>query len=105
VKLAYTLSKNGNAGNISPELRLQQWYGYLQDYQFRWSTFASDKLPAISAIALEMANILGFQYYAELWIENIALELAWQTRMLYKSRNLARSNMVLGCLGPLTVNK
>lgn len=36
-------------------------------------------LPAISAIASDMAIHLGYQYYAGLWIQDVARGLAWKT--------------------------
>jgi hypothetical protein len=71
-------------GGVDPvilrrQLRLDQWYEYVADHQKRKVTYASDKLPAISAVVLDMAMHLQYHYYAGIWIEDAARGLAWRT--------------------------
>jgi hypothetical protein len=67
---------------VKRQIRLQQWYRYVAESQRRAVTYSSDKLPAISAIASDMALHLGYHCYAGIWIEDAAQGLAWTTHGL-----------------------
>lgn len=64
---------------LKQELRLTQWYNYVSDHQTRKVTYPSDKLPAISAVATDMAIHLNYHYEAGIWMEDTPRGLAWRT--------------------------
>ncbi|KAH8776294.1 heterokaryon incompatibility protein-domain-containing protein [Diaporthe sp. PMI_573] len=55
-----------------------QWHWIMGEYTARQLTFAGDKLPAISAVAAEVARRTGWTYLAGLWKENLFSELHWK---------------------------
>jgi hypothetical protein len=61
------------------QLRLAQWYSFLNDFRRRKITFPKERFPAISAIASDTKERLHFRYYAGIWLEDLARGLAWIT--------------------------
>lgn len=53
------------------------WLLLVEDYSQRKMKFASDKLVAISAIAQSMAEELGEEYLAGLWLQDLLVDLQW----------------------------
>lgn len=74
-------SKMATFNSIEQDLhragRLEQWYDFVPDYQRRKVTLASDRLPAISAIALDMMEDIQLYYYMGIWIQDVTRGLAW----------------------------
>lgn len=56
---------------------LSYWYELVLHHSHRESTYLTDRLPAISAIAKEFASIWGGQYVCGLWMYDLALGLLW----------------------------
>ena len=54
------------------------WHDMVEAYTARQLTAPSDKLPAISAIAQELAPRIGSHYLAGLWKRALAHELLWK---------------------------
>jgi hypothetical protein len=61
------------------QLRLAQWYSFLNDFRRRKISFPRDRFPAISAIASDLKERLDLRYYAGIWLEDHARGLAWTT--------------------------
>jgi len=57
---------------------LALWYRIRNDYSGRKLTIATDKLPAISAVAAEVARLTGWTYLAGMWREKLLSELHWE---------------------------
>ncbi|PWI63995.1 hypothetical protein PCL_00829 [Purpureocillium lilacinum] len=57
---------------------LSRWAEMVQEYTQRALTFPTDRLPALSGIAAEMAEALEMKYCAGLWQETLPLGLLWQ---------------------------
>ncbi|KAF1811629.1 HET-domain-containing protein [Eremomyces bilateralis CBS 781.70] len=53
------------------------WYDILHSYMDRKVTYNTDRLPAISAVAQEMSQILDDQYYAGIWRGDLIVGLLW----------------------------
>ncbi|PVH76874.1 HET-domain-containing protein [Cadophora sp. DSE1049] len=55
------------------------WRKLVGIYGSRKLTFQSDRLPAISGLAIRFASLLDDQYYAGLWKSRLAYDLLWHT--------------------------
>ncbi|KAK8208130.1 heterokaryon incompatibility protein-domain-containing protein, partial [Phyllosticta capitalensis] len=55
------------------------WHRVVGSYSRRALTHQEDKLPAISAMAKELAGLTGDQYLAGLWRSNLPWDLLWST--------------------------
>lgn len=55
------------------------WYSLVRTYSSRSLTYFTDRLPAISSTARELASILQDHYVCGLWASDLALGLAWTT--------------------------
>ncbi|PMD20650.1 HET-domain-containing protein [Hyaloscypha hepaticicola] len=58
---------------------LSFWYTIVRQYRKRQLTFEKDKFPALSGIAMEMAERIKYTYVAGLWLEDIHAGLLWST--------------------------
>jgi hypothetical protein len=58
---------------------LSFWYTIVVQYRKRRLTFEKDKFPALSGIAMEMAERMKYKYVAGLWLEDIHAGLLWST--------------------------
>jgi hypothetical protein len=58
---------------------LSFWYKIVGQYRKRQLTFEKDKFPALSGIAMEMAERINYTYVAGLWLEDIHAGLLWLT--------------------------
>jgi len=56
----------------------EQWLAILGEYTERSLTVLGDKLPAISALAAEVAQRTNWTYLAGLWEENLFFDLHWK---------------------------
>jgi len=54
------------------------WQSLVATYSERTLTFGSDKLPAISGLAVVVQRFTESTYVAGLWADNIVLDLCWQ---------------------------
>ncbi|KAL1387418.1 heterokaryon incompatibility protein-domain-containing protein [Phyllosticta capitalensis] len=55
------------------------WHRVVGSYSRRGLTYPEDKLPAISAMATEFAELTGDEYLAGLWRSNLPWDLLWST--------------------------
>jgi hypothetical protein len=62
------------------------WLGVIEDYTTRQLTKGEDKLPALSGLAIRLANITGYTYYAGLWRAHILEGLYWHIYARTESR-------------------
>ena len=53
------------------------WHDLLAEYTSRHLTFSSDKLPALSGLAREVAQLTEDKYLAGLWVRRLREELLW----------------------------
>jgi len=65
-------------GFLAPSSMTDPWLQARAEYAKRSVTYLSDRLPAISALATEVATKTGWTYLAGLWKENLFSELHWQ---------------------------
>lgn len=54
------------------------WYKMIEDYSERQLSFHSDRLPALSGIASEVADHTSDRYIAGIWETNAALGICWK---------------------------
>ena len=73
VRRLWTLERDNNAIAAS-------WRELVTSYSARDLTRASDRLPAISGIAAQVAKRSGLQYAAGLWKANLLRDLLWVTK-------------------------
>lgn len=62
-----------------PSLLLKQWYGLIENYASRNLSNARDRLPAISGVARNIAERLGWTYIGGLWSHDLVPGLLWRT--------------------------
>lgn len=69
------------------------WYHEIltMSYSLRELTFASDKLPAISAVAALFQQHIRSPYLAGIWLQNIEIGLSWQSCGLRKKKDSKNS--------------
>lgn len=60
-----------------PHLILQHWLRIVTQYSYRKSSLSSDKLPALSALALSYSPIFGPEYFAGIWATSAVQQLCW----------------------------
>ena len=65
---------------------LDNWYNVLGNFTSRKATFASDKFPAISALAREVYRYVKTSYVAGLWLEDLHRGLFWRPSGLGATR-------------------
>ncbi|KAK4207111.1 heterokaryon incompatibility protein-domain-containing protein [Rhypophila decipiens] len=73
----------------------ETWMSIRADYTEMDLSYCADKLPAISAIAAEMAKQTGWTYLAGMWQENLFSELHWRS-----TRQIPSHDQTLGILKP-----
>ena len=69
-------------GQLNPDVPhsiLQHWLRIVTSYSARKSTLPSDKLPALSALAVSYAPIFGPEYLAGIWAKSAAQQLCWRS--------------------------
>ncbi|EXJ82478.1 hypothetical protein A1O3_06291 [Capronia epimyces CBS 606.96] len=71
-----TTSGTGNEAEIRESL-MHAWGSIVSDYSPRHLSVDADHLPAISAIAQQVADMVGEKYIAGLWEEDLLIELLW----------------------------
>ena len=79
------------------------WRSILEDYSARHLSVASDRLPAISAIAQYVSKAAQDRYLAGIWKADILNQLAWvpRPRSLYGSKpSPTPYTLQLSCRGP-----
>jgi len=59
---------------------LPPWHGIVDEYAIRRTSFPSDKLTALSALADLYKQSTGHTYIAGLWKESLMKDLCWSTR-------------------------
>ncbi len=67
-------------GSIAPEIPhpvLQHWLRIVTSYSSRKASLPSDKLTAISAIAISYAAVFGPEYLAGIWARSAVQQLCW----------------------------
>ena len=62
-----------------PHSTLQHWLNIVTKYSYRKSSLPSDKLPALSALAVSYAPIFGPGYFAGIWSRSAVQQLCWRT--------------------------
>ena len=62
---------------ISSPLSYHSWYGMVSSFAGRILTYDTDKLPALSGLATEVAKFQDGTYYAGLWWEDMASGMLW----------------------------
>lgn len=67
----------------SGTLVYSNWYQMVADFTARHLTYDTDKMPALSGVATEVAKFEKGTYYAGLWWEDMALGMVW-----YKYREM-----------------
>lgn len=69
-----------NQPTVKPPFNVSEiWYSAVHEYSFRQLTIPSDKLPAISGIAIALSKISNDEYLAGHWRSNFLRELMWST--------------------------
>ena len=68
-----------------PHATLQHWLRAVLSYSIRKSSLSSDKLPALSALAVSYSPIFGPGYHAGIWARSAVQQLCWRSpdRRLY----------------------
>ena len=61
-----------------PHSTLQHWLNIVTNYSLRKSSLPSDKLPALSALAIFYAPIFGPGYFAGIWSRYAVQQLCWR---------------------------
>lgn len=64
--------------NYTAKMRLDTWQRVVESYSRRRLTFAKDKLPAIAGLANAVQRVVGCEYLAGLWRDNMLNGLLWQ---------------------------
>ncbi|KAK0099560.1 hypothetical protein ONS95_013543 [Cadophora gregata] len=79
----------------------RMWQMLVDLYSSRQLTFHSDRLPAISGLAIRFADLLGDEYFAGLWKSRLPYELVWynRRRAIVNLDNF-KNTAVLGMKGP-----
>jgi hypothetical protein len=75
-------SKGGQEAEVDKSFTLEIadfWYRVVEEYSTRKLGEATDKLPAISAIAADVGKLTGDTYIAGLWKSRVLKELLWST--------------------------
>ncbi|CAD6578934.1 MAG: hypothetical protein ASARMPRED_008897 [Alectoria sarmentosa] len=70
-----------NSGELSPDIAhpiLQHWLRIVMGYSIRKSSLPSDKLPALSALAVSYAPLFGPEYFAGIWARSAVQQLCWR---------------------------
>jgi hypothetical protein len=62
---------------LSAELPYSRWHDLIASYSVRQLTFETDKLPAVSGVASRVHEVVGSEYLAGLWKDNLPMELCW----------------------------
>ncbi|CZR51221.1 uncharacterized protein PAC_01096 [Phialocephala subalpina] len=62
------------------EETLAMWHETCTEYSTKELTFKKDKLPAISGLAKRFGEVLGGEYLAGLWKDDLPLALCWSTK-------------------------
>ena len=62
-----------------PHPILQHWLRIVTNYSARKSSLPSDKLPALSGLALSYASVFGPEYHAGIWARSAVQQLCWRT--------------------------
>ena len=65
-------------GSDLPHSILQHWLRIVTHYSLRKSSLPSDKLPALSALAVSYASIFGPGYLAGIWSRSAVQQLCWR---------------------------
>jgi len=65
---------------LSSHEELPPWHGIVDEYAIRQTSFPSDKLTALSALADLYKQSTGHTYIAGLWKESLMKDLCWSTR-------------------------
>lgn len=73
------LDTNGDLSHVP-------WYQMIREYTTRAISFPSDKLPAVSALALRIMQKTGDEYCAGLWKSDILCGLLWYRTVRYNFR-------------------
>lgn len=69
-------------GQLSPDIPhpiLQHWLRVVTSYSSRKSSLPSDKLPALSALAVSYTPIFGPVYLAGIWARSAVQQLCWRS--------------------------
>ncbi len=74
------LAKFSFASNFSPRDWLYTWYRIAEQYSQTEMTHLSDKFPALSGIAKEMAKVVHDEYIAGILKSDLVRGLCWRTR-------------------------
>jgi hypothetical protein len=74
----------------SREQIFQLWHRLVAQYSLRSLTCAFDKLPAISGIAKKVQDLVGSEYLAGLWRDNLIEDLLWSSAPYLQNPHLAK---------------
>jgi Heterokaryon incompatibility protein (HET) len=66
-------------GSKSRQVQFTAWHRLVEKYTLRKLTRASDKLPAISGMALKIQDMVESEYLAGLWQSNLVEDLLWSS--------------------------
>lgn len=69
--------KNHQHSPDFPHPILQHWLRIVTEYSLRKSSLSSDKLSALSALALSYSPIFGPEYFAGIWATSAVQQLCW----------------------------
>jgi hypothetical protein len=67
----------------SPMKSTLSWGEIVKDYSSRKLTFGRDKLPALAGLAQKVQTATKHTYVAGLWLETLAWDLLWTSRVVY----------------------
>jgi hypothetical protein len=85
------------------QILLRSWYTIVDQYRNRRLTFEKDKFPALSGLAMEMAERIKYTYVAGLWLEDIHDGLLWSTIGTYcRSPDYVAPSWSWACLTQLS---
>lgn len=76
--LGFAAGAGADGKPVDDDMMRESWMAIRADYTEMDLTYCSDKLPAISALAAEVARRTGWTYVAGLWLENLFSELHWR---------------------------
>jgi hypothetical protein len=79
-KYLVSLHRFGKLRAVDPTTALRDWMHVIEAYTNCDLTFESDRLPAISGLALRMQSLIDSKYSAGLWETHFVTQLVWVSR-------------------------
>ncbi|TLD29580.1 HET-domain-containing protein [Venturia nashicola] len=75
-------SNTSDRGTLSQDKYFDQWHAIIEQYSALGLSRATDRLPALSGLAVRVSSIFG-QYMCGLWYKNMLRDLLWRVALLH----------------------